>query len=56
MRDDKDTVQNSLFVAFEKHQYYNIKDLERITKQPVVSVGISFLCFLNVIPCHCSHI
>jgi len=35
MRDDKDIVQNKLFAAFEKHQYYNIKDLERITKQPV---------------------
>lgn len=38
MRDDKETVQNILFAAFEKHQYYNIKDLERITKQPVVSI------------------
>ena len=37
MREDKDVVQNALFNAFEKHQYYNIKDLERITKQPVVS-------------------
>lgn len=25
-----------LFSAFEKHQYYNIKDLVDITKQPVV--------------------
>lgn len=24
-----------LFSAFEKHQYYNIKDLVKITKQPV---------------------
>lgn len=38
MRDDKDVVMNKLFEAFEKHQYYNIKHLERITKQPVVSV------------------
>ena len=36
MRDDKEVVQNTLFNAFEKHQYYNIKDLEKITKQPVV--------------------
>ncbi|XP_046909039.2 general transcription factor IIF subunit 2 [Dermatophagoides farinae] len=35
MRDDKEIVQNTLFTAFEKHQYYNIKDLERLTKQPV---------------------
>lgn len=27
-----------LFSAFEKHQYYNIKDLVDITKQPVVSI------------------
>ena len=26
-----------LFSAFEKHQYYNVKDLVKITKQPVVS-------------------
>lgn len=24
-----------LFKAFEKHQYYYLKDLEKITKQPV---------------------
>jgi len=34
-RGDKDQVMELLFAAFEKHQYYNIKDLERITKQPV---------------------
>ena len=36
-RDDKDSVLEMMFAAFEKHQYYNIKDLVRITKQPVVS-------------------
>lgn len=35
MRDDKDQVQNMLFNAFEKHQFYNIKDLVKITRQPV---------------------
>ena len=35
-RDDKEKVQNMIFTAFEKHQYYNIKDLERITRQPLV--------------------
>lgn len=35
-RDDKDAVMEILFSAFEKHQYYNIKDLVKITKQPVV--------------------
>lgn len=43
MRDDKDVVLNTLFSAFEKHQYYNIKDLERITKQPVVSYNSAIL-------------
>ncbi|XP_054159417.1 general transcription factor IIF subunit 2-like [Oppia nitens] len=34
-REDKDKVMDVLFRAFEKHQYYNIKDLEKITRQPV---------------------
>ncbi|KAJ1523775.1 hypothetical protein ONE63_001608 [Megalurothrips usitatus] len=34
-RDDKDAVLEMMFAAFEKHQYYNIKDLVRITRQPV---------------------
>lgn len=34
-RDDKDAVMEMMFAAFEKHQYYNIKDLVRITRQPV---------------------
>lgn len=29
-RDDKDSVLNMLFAAFEKHQYYNIKDLQKV--------------------------
>ena len=33
---DKDQVLTLLFAAFEKHQYYNIKDLVDITMQPVV--------------------
>ncbi|XP_063229502.1 general transcription factor IIF subunit 2 [Bacillus rossius redtenbacheri] len=35
-RDDKDAVLEMLFAAFEKHQYYNIKDLVMITNQPIV--------------------
>ncbi|XP_059474781.1 general transcription factor IIF subunit 2 [Neocloeon triangulifer] len=35
-RDDRDAVQEMLFSAFEKHQYYNIKDLVKITRQPIV--------------------
>ncbi|XP_018103622.1 general transcription factor IIF subunit 2 isoform X1 [Xenopus laevis] len=34
-RVDKHQVLDMLFSAFEKHQYYNIKDLVDITKQPV---------------------
>ncbi|GAB6030721.1 hypothetical protein CHUAL_007572 [Chamberlinius hualienensis] len=34
-REDKDKVLEMLFAAFEKHQYYNIKDLVRITRQPI---------------------
>jgi len=35
MRDDKEKVQEIIFALFEKHQYYNIKDLERETRQPI---------------------
>ncbi|XP_004067133.1 general transcription factor IIF subunit 2 isoform X2 [Oryzias latipes] len=35
-RADKQQVLEMLFSAFEKHQYYNIKDLVDITKQPVI--------------------
>nr|KAF6368604.1 general transcription factor IIF subunit 2 [Myotis myotis] len=35
-RADKQYVLDMLFSAFEKHQYYNLKDLVDITKQPVV--------------------
>lgn len=38
MRDDKDAVLDMLFVAFEKHQYYNIRDLVKITRQPIVNI------------------
>lgn len=34
-RDDKDKVLEMLFGAFEKHQYYNLKDLVKLTNQPV---------------------
>ncbi|XP_065172690.1 general transcription factor IIF subunit 2 [Atheta coriaria] len=34
-RDDKEAVLEMLFAAFEKHQYYNIKDLVKITRQPI---------------------
>ncbi|KAH8308567.1 hypothetical protein KR018_005874 [Drosophila ironensis] len=34
-RGDKNAVMDMLFHAFEKHQYYNIKDLVKITNQPI---------------------
>jgi transcription initiation factor TFIIF subunit beta len=34
-RTDKNAVMDMLFNAFEKHQYYNIKDLVTITNQPI---------------------
>ncbi|XP_062313051.1 general transcription factor IIF subunit 2b isoform X1 [Osmerus eperlanus] len=35
VRAERQQVMDMLFSAFEKHQYYNIKDLVDITKQPV---------------------
>uniref|UniRef100_A0A4W2DQT9 General transcription factor IIF subunit 2 n=1 Tax=Bos indicus x Bos taurus TaxID=30522 RepID=A0A4W2DQT9_BOBOX len=32
----KKKMENNWFLAFEKHQYYNLKDLEDTTKQPVL--------------------
>ena len=37
VRAERQVVLDMCFSAFEKHQYYNIKDLVDITKQPVVS-------------------
>lgn len=35
VREDKEIVQGRLFAAFEKQQYYNIKDLVRLTNQSI---------------------
>lgn len=43
MRDDKDAVLDMLFAAFEKHQYYNIRDLVKITRQPIVNIFLIIL-------------
>ncbi|EPQ14655.1 General transcription factor IIF subunit 2 [Myotis brandtii] len=40
-RADKQYVLDMLFSAFEKHQYYNLKDLVDITKQPVSSTSLA---------------
>ncbi|XP_075991634.1 general transcription factor IIF subunit 2-like [Anticarsia gemmatalis] len=34
-RYDKEAIRNMLFAAFQKHQCYNIKDLQKITRQPI---------------------
>jgi len=47
---EKDQVQELLFAAFEKHQYYNVKDLVRITNQPIVSsLMISRCCRIALV-------
>ncbi|XP_069161156.1 general transcription factor IIF subunit 2-like [Procambarus clarkii] len=50
IRDDKDKVMELLFAAFEKHQYYNIKDLHKITRQPITYLKeiLKELCDYNV--------
>jgi len=49
-RDDKDRVMEALFALFEKHQYYNIKDLVRETRQPVTYLKtiLNEVCRYNV--------
>lgn len=37
VRADKDKVVSMLFQAFEKHQYYRLIDLQKLTNQPPVS-------------------
>ena len=48
LRDDKEKVMEVLFGLFEKHQYYNIKDLVKETRQPVtyLKVSLSAVCLL----------
>ena len=49
-RDDKERVQELLFALFEKHQYYNIKDLVRETRQPITYLKtiLNEVCRYNV--------
>ena len=37
VRAEREEVLDVLFSAFEKHQFYTLKDLVGITQQPVVS-------------------
>lgn len=50
IRHDREEVQNKLFEVFEKHQYYNIQDLVRLTNQPITYLKeiLKELCTYNV--------
>jgi len=50
LRDDKEKVMEVLFGLFEKHQYYNIKDLVKETRQPVTYLKevLKDVCVYNV--------
>jgi len=54
MRDDKDKVQEILFALFEKHQFYNIKDLATETRQPMAYLKqiLKEVCNYSVKPPH----
>jgi transcription initiation factor TFIIF subunit beta len=50
IRLEKEQVHNLLFAAFEKHQYYNVKDLVRVTNQPITFLKeiLKELCTYNM--------
>lgn len=50
VRDDPEVVREKLYKAFEKHQYYTLKDLVGITEQPVVHLKaiLRDVCNYNV--------
>lgn len=49
-RSDEHVVQDALYSAFEKHQFYNIRDLVSITKQPIAYLKeiLKEMCIYNV--------
>ena len=49
-RDDKERILKILFGLFEKHQYYNIKDLAKGTRQPITYLKeiLNEVCLYNV--------
>lgn len=49
VRVEKEAVQERLFAAFEKHQYYNIKDLVNLTQQPILYLKeiLNEICIYN---------
>ncbi|GAB1606421.1 general transcription factor IIF subunit 2-like [Argonauta hians] len=50
IRKDWNEVTEMLYSAFEKHQYYNVKDLVRITKQPIIYLKeiLKEICVYNM--------
>lgn len=56
VRAERQVVLDMLFSAFEKHQYYNFKELVDITKQPVVSGHANAHTCTNAHKCMCSNI
>lgn len=50
IRQDKEQVMDKLFSVFEKHQYYNISDLVRLTNQPITYLKeiLKEICTYNV--------
>ena len=53
-RDDKEKVQEILFALFEKHQFYNTKDLAQETRQPMAYLKeiLKEVCNYSVKPPH----
>ncbi|CAH8587862.1 unnamed protein product [Schistosoma turkestanicum] len=45
LRREKEDVLQDLFKAFERHQYYSIKDLVVLTKQPLLALIIFLIMF-----------
>jgi len=50
IRGDKDKVMDMLFAAFESYQYYNVKDLVRLTQQPITFLKeiLKEICVYNM--------
>ncbi|MFH4984598.1 hypothetical protein AB6A40_011307 [Gnathostoma spinigerum] len=54
VRADKDVVRQAIFNAFEKHQYYRLIDLQKLTNQPpgFVKEILTEIAVYNTMPPH----
>ncbi|VDM96856.1 unnamed protein product [Thelazia callipaeda] len=54
VRADKDIVRQAIFHAFEKHQYYRLIDLQKLTNQPpgYVKEILTEIAIYNTVPPH----